>query len=501
VSHRSSQATLKLRSLTPLIPALMLLTLCCAPHESHARSWTSRAPEAAPAVPVADQVVTVERAELLPAYATWPGHGDLLVPGVYHTRRLTVDARTGEPLGLQLAIAEPRMLFSHATGGQHPPRIALTFDDGPNATYTPQMLDVFAKYNARATFMVLGGLVGKHKQILARAEREGHEIGIHSWWHASYTGLSSGGVQSDIARCRTALEGAIDGPVRWVRPPYGSVNDRVRAAINDAGYHVAMWSIDPRDWQNPGSSVVADRILSGAKDGAVVVLHDGGGNRSGTVAAMRTVIPALQKRGYQIVTLSELTGLSDLPPSEQGMRLSIEDKQFEVEVGHDDVKVTVDGRLLELDEPPVMINDQFLVQARPVLTALASPPRWNAENLAVAFDGVRGEFIVKLNSLDVTLSGEPLLVQLPSIYYHGMAMLPVSLMAKACGATIVWNSAERTLEFTIAAQAGIRPPRQSEALMTLRSFDGLPICWWPRELTPRLTLARHRAGDERSASA
>ncbi|GEM_PF-2274849 len=498
--HRSSQITLKSRSLARLIPALMLLALCLAPQEGSARLLPGRPAEQTRQASAADQVTTVERAELLTAYATWPGHADFRVPGVYHTRRLTVDARTGEPLGLQLAIAEPRMVYSHTAGGEHAPRIALTFDDGPNATYTPQMLDVFAKYNARATFMVLGGLVGKHKQILACAEAEGHEIGIHSWWHASYTGMSSGGVQSDIARCRTALEGAIDGPVRWVRPPYGSVNDRVRAAINDAGYHVAMWSIDPRDWQNPGSSVVADRILTMAKDGAVVVLHDGGGNRSGTVAAMRTVIPALQKRGYQIVTLSELTGLSELPPSEQGMRLSIGDKQFEVEVGHDDVKVTVDGRLLELDEPPVMINGQFLVQARPVLTALGSPPRWDAGNLAVSFDGVRGEFVVKLNSLDVTLNGEPLLVQLPSIYYHGTAMLPVSLMAKACGATVVWNAAERTLELASMVHAGIPHTSRHDPLMTLRSFDGLPICWWPRELTRSLTLDPKLTGDESAAS-
>jgi len=497
VSPRSSQTASKSRWLTRIIPALLLIALSAAPRVAHAWPWSRVADSPSDEqVAAAEERAVVETADLFPTHASWPGHGRLVVPGVYHTRRLTVDCETGEPVSIQVAIAEPRMVYSRQGSGQHPPRMALTFDDGPNATYTPQLLEIFAENNARCTFFVLGGLVGKHKQLLKRVEEAGHEIGIHSWWHADYTGLSSAAIQSDIARSRSAIDEAIEGPVRWVRPPYGAVNERVRGAINDAGYRVAMWSVDPRDWQSPGSSVVAQRVLSRAKDGAVVVMHDGGGNRGGTVAAMRTVVPTLIARGYELVTLSELTGLSESPPVERGMHLTIGEQQFDVEVEFEDVKVTVDGIPVELAEPPVMLNDQFLVQARPVLSAMGAGVRWNAENLAVVFDGLRGEFVVKLNSLDVTLGGNPLLVQIPSIYYHGTAMLPVWLMANACGSTVVWNANERTLEFMTSAHTRVRPRSEREGVMTLRSLDGTLICWWPAPLTRSLMLA----GDDRSAS-
>ena len=454
MSPQSSQTASKPRWLTRIIPALLLVALSLMPPPAQALPWSE--------------------ADESPAE----------------------DRQTGEPVGIQIAIAEPPLVFGQAVSGQSPPRMALTFDDGPSGTYTPQILEIFAENNARCTFFVLGGLVGKHKQLLKRAEEGGHEIGIHSWWHDDYTGLSSSAIRSDIARSRSAIDAAIDGPVRWVRPPYGAVNARVRGAISDAGYRVAMWSIDPRDWQSPGSSVVAQRILSRAKDGAVVVLHDGGGGRAGTVAAMRTVVPALIARGYELVTLSELKGLSEGPPVDRGMRLTIGEQQFEVETEFEDVKVTVDGVPVELAEPPVMVNDQFLVHARPVLNAMGTAVRWNAENLAVTFEGVRGEFVVKLNTLDVKLGGNPLMVQIPSIYYHGTAMLPVWLMANACGSTVAWNSAERTLEFVTGAQSHVRPGAEREGLMTLRGFDGRLISRRDPLLARNLILA----GDDRSAS-
>jgi peptidoglycan/xylan/chitin deacetylase (PgdA/CDA1 family) len=425
-----------------------------------------------------------ETAELFPTWAEWSGEGRIIVPGVYTTRRMTVDAATGRPVSIELALAEPRMVHSYRGGGDHPPRIALTFDDGPSATYTPQLLEILAKHNARCTFFTLGALVGSHRQILKRAEQEGHEIGIHSWWHASYTGLSTAAIQADIARCRAALDGAVERPIRWVRPPYGAVDGRVRGAINDAGYRVAMWSVDPHDWRQPGSGAIASHILSHARDGAVVVLHDGGGNRAGTVAAMRTVVPELRKRGFELVTLSELTGLTDPPPQERGMRLAIGDEVFEVVSEFEDVKLTVDGVAVELTQPPVMINSQFLAQARPVLTALGSKVRWDQQNLAVAFDGARGEFVVKLNSLDVTLQGDQLLVRVPSLYYRGTAMIPVGLMANAAGAAVNWDPAARVIEFTTTSAGRSRPA--PDGLMSLRRHDGTRICWWPE--SPLLSL-------------
>lgn len=427
----------------------------------------------------------IEKADLFPTYASLPGEGRAEVPGVYHTRRLMLDPDSRQAVRIELALAEPRLVHSYSTSGDHPPRMALTFDDGPGPTYTLQISEIFAKNSARCTFFTLGGLVGGHKQILQRVEAQGHEIGIHSWWHASYTGLSSAAIQADIARCRSALDGVVEGPIRWVRPPYGNTNARVKQAINDAGYHVAMWSVDPRDWQSPGSKVVVGRILNAARDGAVVVLHDGGGNRAGTVAAMRTVVPELKRRGFELVTLSELTGLSGPPIVERGMSLAIGDETYEVIADSEDVRVTVDGTEVELPQPPVMINDQFLVPARAVLDALGSSVRWHPDTLSVSFQGTHGEFVVKLNSLDVTLGGDKVLVNIPSVYYHGTALLPVWLMANACGATVQWNARDRVIEFASSSHTpGTRSDRES--LMTMREHDGRRICWWTR--SPLLNL-------------
>ncbi|MFW6437436.1 MAG: polysaccharide deacetylase family protein [Armatimonadota bacterium] len=382
------------------------------------------------------------------------------------TRRLTLIAPILILICSIHASAEPWVVHSYPTSGDHPPRIALTFDDGPSGKYTPQLLDIFAEHGGHCTFMTLGRIVSGHKQILRRAEAEGHEIGIHSWWHANYTGLSTPNIQSDIRRSRSALDAVIEGPVRWVRPPYGAMNSRVREAITDAGYRVAMWSVDPHDWQNPGSEAIASRVLKNARDGAVVLLHDGGGNRAGTVAAMRTVVPELQRRGYQLVTLSELTGLAEVAP-DHGLRLSVADEVFEVEDGYEDVKVTVNGAEIELSQPPLMINEQFIVQARPVLAALGSTIRWDPGARTVSFDGARGEFVVTLNSLDVTLDDEPLLVKIPSVYHEGTAMLPVWLMANACGAIVEWDAEARRIEFSHQSPAtrGVRV--HERGLMTL----------------------------------
>lgn len=422
--------------------------------------------------------------QLLPVRVEWPGYGAYTVPGLYSTRRVTHDVDLGRTVAMELAIAEPMLAQNSVGSSTTAPRIALTFDDGPSATYTPQLLDIFAQNSARCTFFVLGGLVSKHKQLIQRMEEEGHEVAIHSWWHANYTGLSDGAIASDLARCQRTLDPLVNRPVRWTRPPYGAVNSRVRNAITSAGYRVAMWTIDPRDWQNPGASAVVSRILKQAKNGSIVVMHDGGGNRAGTVAAMRILLPRLRERGFQIVTMSELHGLSEPPPAENGMILTIADERYRIEADFQDVRVMVDGNPVELAEPPVMVRDQFLVPARPVLRALGTDADWNPQELSVSFDGVRGRFTVKLNSLDVSLDDQELFVQVPSIYYHGTAMLPVWLMANACGATVQFDPATRTIEYTGRVQTDVRS-RQAEGLMTLRTLDGVLVCDWMQGLCAR----------------
>jgi len=481
------------RGVTLLAAALVAASLasCClagAPvRAASAGLVSSRSDDQAPAS--AGQLIEVT--EVLPTYAALVGgSGRVVMPGVHSIRRIEYDPVAERPVSIRLALAEPLVVYDQPGDGETPPRMALTFDDGPSAVNTPQILDIFGQHGARCTFFVLGGLVSKHKQLIERMELEGHEVAIHSWLHANFTGLSNGAIASDLARCRAALEPLVQRPVRWMRPPYGAVNARVRGAINAAGYHVALWSIDPRDWQSPGSSVVASRILSHARDGAVVVLHDGGGNRAGTIAAMRTVVPALIERGYELVTMSELAGFADPPPSERGMVLTIDERRFVVANDFEDMRVLVDGVEVELGTPPVRTEGQFLVHGRPVLHALGAAVSWDAADLTVGFTATRGRFEVRLNTLQVTRDGAELFVRIPSVYYHRLALLPVWLIANACNATVEVDEQARTISFftTQAADLGRTPPRSADGL-ALRGLDGMSVYGTPADAWMHIGLA------------
>ncbi len=438
--------------------------------------------------PAAEALATVagprlaERTTVLPVFASIDNGGARYrMPRVHSTRRVEYEADTGRIRGIELALAEPLLVYSHpGNQADQPPRIALTFDDGPSSVYTPQMLEIMREHGAYVTFFVLGGVASDQRGLVRKASEEGHEIGIHSWRHPRFTKLSDAAIAADLARCLSLVNPLVQRPVRWMRPPYGDHNKRVDAAINAAGLRVAMWSIDPRDWTSPGSSAVANHILNRARDGTVVVMHDGGLNRGGTVAAMRIVVPELQKRGFQLVTMSQLAGIDPAPPDDRGMLLTIGDEQFLIEGGMDDVIVRVDGVEVEMTTPPMKTKGQFLVHGRPVLTALGASCAWHVENLTLEVQAARGLFMVKLNSQQMTVNDKEVFVQVPPVLYSGQGLLPVWLIANACGARVSFNDAERTIDFSSASamDTGLAPHGRRDT-MVRRGLDGMTICGVP----------------------
>ncbi len=424
----------------------------------------------------------LERTTVLPVFASIDnGSARYRMPRVHSTRRVEYEADTGRIRGIELALAEPLLVYSHpGRQADQPPRVALTFDDGPSTVYTPQMLKIMREHGAYVTFFVIGGVASGQRGLVRQASEEGHEIGVHTWSHPQMTKLSDAAIAADLARCRALLDPLVQRPIRWMRPPYGDHNKRVDAVINAAGLRVAMWSIDPRDWQAPGSSVVASHILSRARDGSVVALHDGGLNRGGTVAAMRTVVPELQKRGFQLVTMSQLAGIDPTPPDDRGMLLTIGDQQFRIDGGLDDIKVRVDGVEVELATPPMKTKGQFLVHGRPVLSALGASCAWHPENLTLEVQAARGLFMIKLNTQQMTVNGKEVFVQVPAVFYSGQGLLPVWLIANACGARVSYNDAERAIDFSSASamDTGLAPHGRRDN-MVRRGFDGMTICGVP----------------------
>lgn len=177
--------------------------------------------------------------------------------------------------------------------------VSLTFDDGPHPTYTPQMLDVLAKYKVKATFFVVGYEVKAHPELVKRMIKEGHRVGSHSYDHPQLTKLSSSAVRSQLQRTDDLIRSA-GTTSRCIRPPYGDQNLRIQQIIAEFHSSTLLWDVAPDDWTRPGTSVIVSRVMSHLHPGAIIGLHDGGGPRSQTVAAIDQLIPAIQRAGYKI---------------------------------------------------------------------------------------------------------------------------------------------------------------------------------------------------------
>lgn len=147
---------------------------------------------------------------------------------------------------------------------------ALTFDDGPDPESTPALLDLLARYGARATFFLIGKRAAKHPELVARILAEGHAIGNHSWDHPALSRLSFAGVGDQLRRAAAA----IDRPLALMRPPYGDQSLASHLAARRLGYAVITWSLVGADWAQDDGGVIAGRILEGLHPGAIVLLHD-----------------------------------------------------------------------------------------------------------------------------------------------------------------------------------------------------------------------------------
>ena len=181
------------------------------------------------------------------------------------------------------------------------PMIALTFDDGPSSSATTRILNVLEKYNARATFFVVGSRVDSYKSQIKRAYDLKCEIGNHTYNHKTLTNLSADGVKSELSATDKKVK-AITGvsPV-IMRPPGGSY--KTNTVRNNTPYPIIMWSVDTRDWESRNATSVVNHIKSHAYDGAIILMHD---LYDSTATATETIVPWLISQGYQLVTVSEM---------------------------------------------------------------------------------------------------------------------------------------------------------------------------------------------------
>ena len=196
--------------------------------------------------------------------------------------------------------------------------IALTFDDGPWPETTAQVLDILDEYGAKATFFTVGNLISGQQDVIKRMHDAGHQICTHTWDHADGSGqgvnleyMSSDEQVAEVTRGYEAIEAATGAKASHViRAPGGNFSGSIIWTLEEYVTAEIGWNVDTEDWRRPGADAIAERIKS-ATAGDVVLMHDGGGDRSQTVEALRIALPYLIEQGYTFVTIDELLAYTD----------------------------------------------------------------------------------------------------------------------------------------------------------------------------------------------
>lgn len=192
-------------------------------------------------------------------------------------------------------------LPSHTDGGQ--PILYLTFDDGPSG-FSQEMIDLLDRYDAQGTFFVLGQAAKSKPDLIRAMAQGGHYVANHTYSHSSLDGMSQEAFLGEVEETRQVILDialdlfALDRDVRYLRPPYGALDANSRQYAAEAGYAVVLWNIDPQDWRRPGAKVIGDHVVREAYPGAIVLMHDGGGDRAQSVAALATILRELSQQGY-----------------------------------------------------------------------------------------------------------------------------------------------------------------------------------------------------------
>jgi peptidoglycan-N-acetylglucosamine deacetylase len=197
-------------------------------------------------------------------------------------------------------------------GNRNLPEVALTFDDGPSQ-YTPQILAILERYGVSATFFSIGQNIAQFPAYLQEDLAGENALGNHTFTHPYLTTLSFATICEELSNTQDAVLKETGTCPTVFRPPYGEYNADVVTAASQLGLTVVTWDADAIDWitPQPSADMIASRILGSARNGAIFLLHEGGGDRANTVAALPAIITGLQARGLTLVTIPQmLAGLN-----------------------------------------------------------------------------------------------------------------------------------------------------------------------------------------------
>src|SRR5437868_1650236 len=204
-------------------------------------------------------------------------------------------------------------LYHQGAGGPH--QVALTFDDGPDPKWTPQILDILKTYDVKAAFFLVGANAEKYPALVRRIVDEGHEIGNHTYYHPNLALCWPEHIRVELNATQLLLETITGRSTTLFRPPYAADTSPSKISeltplliAQDLGYLVVLENIDPQDWAQPGADIILQRVKQQRRDGSIILLHDAGGDRRQTVEALPRILDYLHTRGDSVVSLSTLLG-------------------------------------------------------------------------------------------------------------------------------------------------------------------------------------------------
>lgn len=179
-------------------------------------------------------------------------------------------------------------------------KIAITFDDGPHPYYTEQLLDGLKERGVKATFFVTGMHVEQYPEVIRRMSSEGHLIGNHTYSHIQLSNRNSDAFKQELIQTNEVIEEVTGQEVQYVRPPYGTWDKKFEKELN---MFPVLWNIDPLDWCSDNVAGIVEKVTSKVKENSIILMHD---EYKSTVTAALQIIDALQKEGYEFVTVDEI---------------------------------------------------------------------------------------------------------------------------------------------------------------------------------------------------
>jgi peptidoglycan/xylan/chitin deacetylase (PgdA/CDA1 family)/LysM repeat protein len=358
-------------------------------------------------------------------------------------------------------------------------QVALTFDAGSTAVSAPGILDALKAHHIRSTFFLTGLWTDDFPALSARITAELHDVGNHTNTHPDMTTLSTAAMRTEL---RTAAAKIInrtgESPRPLWRPPFGEYNETVLLVAEQESYPwTIMWDIDTIDWQHPPADVIVDRVLSRVRPGSIVLMHMGGNN---TAAAVGQMLPELERRGYMMVTVGEVLGLTRAGADFGGRVVYVQSGDTLSHIAgcfntttpilaaandiadpdlifpgqriyvplRDEVTIRVNNEKLNLATPALVINGRTMGHVRAVAEALGATIAWDGATQKVTI--TRGGTVIELmiGSTSAFVNGSPRTLDVAPFLQDERTQAPVRFVAENLGATVSWDDASRTVIIT-----------------------------------------------------